>query len=109
MRAGGIPLKRRTKGHHAGRSYKPRTQEEVEYLLRRRLAGETSESIAHDLDRSLSAVSGMIQTLRREDVTVAMRGQGVRRLWDAEALKSSLAGRYAREEVELAAVNDRVN
>lgn len=87
LRKAGIPLARRTRGHKAGHSNKPWTQGDVEYLLRRRAENATSEEIGNELGRSFVAVNAMIQTLRKENVPVAMRGHGVRRLWDVEALK----------------------
>lgn len=87
LRENGIPMKKRTKGHKAGRAYLPWTQGEAEYLVRRREEKATCESIAVDLGRTWNAVNAMIGALRKEQVPVAMRGSGVRRLWDAEALK----------------------
>lgn len=89
LRNEGVPLKRRNAGHVSGRSNKAWTQGEVEYLMRRRAEKATSEEIARELDRTYSAVSGMIMKLRSESVPIAMRGNGVRRLWDAEALKAT--------------------
>lgn len=88
MRKNGIPLARRRNGHTTGRKNNNWTQGEVEYLLRRRNEKATSEEIGAELGRSANAVDGMIQKLRKEDVNVAMRGNGVRRLWDAESLKA---------------------
>jgi biotin operon repressor len=102
LRADGVPLARRTKGNKTGRSHKPWTQEEVEYLFRRRLAGASAEEIAHDLDRTASAVQQMVDVLRKQGVPVPMRGQGVRRLWSAEALKGAAIGRFDDAEVRLA-------
>lgn len=87
LRKNGIPLERRRKGHVAGRTNKLWTQGEVEYLLRRRVEKATVEEIAIELGRSIQGVHGMIQKLRGEGVPVAMFGQGVRRLWNADALK----------------------
>lgn len=88
LRNNGIPLHRRTKGHKAGRRNQPWTQGDMEYLLRRRIENATCEEIAIELGRTWTAVNCMIQKLRSEDVPVAMRGNGVRRLWNAESLKS---------------------
>lgn len=88
LRRQGIPLKRRTKGNVAGRSYKPWTQAEVEYLLRQRASGATLESIGFDLGRTWNAVNAMVQKMRQESVPVAMYGQGKRRLWDVSELKA---------------------
>lgn len=87
LRTNGVPLERRTKGHIAGRSNKPWTQGEVEYLIRRRDEKATSEEIAIELGRTTNAVNSMIGQLRSQQVDVAMRGCGVRRLWNADALK----------------------
>ena len=87
MRKDGIPLARRRKGHVANKSNNCWTQGEVEYLLRRRNEKATSNDIAIELERTPNAVDAMIQKLRKENVKVAMRGNGVRRLWNAESLK----------------------
>lgn len=92
MRKSGIPLERRKHGSIAGRTNKNWTQGEVEYLLRRRNEKGTSEDIAIELNRTPNAVDGMIQKLRKEDVPIKMRGNGVRRLWDAEVLKAVAVG-----------------
>lgn len=102
MRADGIPLARRTRGHKHGRSNKPWTQEEVEYLFRRRLAGATDEEIAVDLGRSWSAVQNMVHLLRKEGAPVAMKGNGVRRLWSVTALIGAAAGRFDSTEIKTA-------
>jgi biotin operon repressor len=102
LRGDGIPLARRTRGHKHGRANKPWTQEEIEYLYRRRLAGATDEEIAIDLGRSWSAVQNMASVLRQGGAPIAMRGQGVRRLWSVEALKGAAMGRFDAEEVALA-------
>ena len=86
LRKAGIPLKKRTRGHVAGRRNKPWTQEEVEYLVRRRAEKSTSEEIATDLDRTVYAVNGMIGKLRESNVNVGMLGGGVRKLWDAKVI-----------------------
>lgn len=88
MRKNGIPLERRRRGHVAGRSNKLWTQGEVEFLVRRRMEKATSEEIAMELGRTWNAVSAMITKLRHESVPIAMRGCGVRRLWNAESLKA---------------------
>lgn len=88
LRSNGVPLTRRTKEHIPGKSHKLWTQGEVEYLLRRRAEKATSEEIAIELGCSECAVGGMIARLRSEEVPIAMRGQGVRRLWDADSLKA---------------------
>jgi biotin operon repressor len=103
LRREGIPLTRRTRGHKTNRFNKPWTQEEIEYLFRRRLEGDTADDIASSLGRTASAVAGMINKLRDEGVPVAMRGNGVRRLWNAESLKAAAVGRFDSTEIALAA------
>lgn len=88
MRQNGIPLNKRRVGHQKGVKYGAWTQGEVEYLLRRRNEKSTSEEIGAQLNRSSNAVDAMIQKLRKEGVDIAMRGNGVRRLWSAESLKA---------------------
>ncbi len=88
MRKSGIPLKRRTRGHKHGSRNKPWTKGQVEYLVRRRNDKATAEEIAQDLERTPTAVNAMIGRLREEGVDVAMRGNGVRRLWDVNELKA---------------------
>jgi len=87
LRKSGIPLERRERGNIAGKSYKPWTAGEVEYLIRRRSEKATSVEIAVELQRTGNAVDAMIAKLRKENVPVAMRGQGVRKLWNPDALK----------------------
>lgn len=93
LRREGIPLKRRTAGHRTGRVNKLWTQEEVEYVIRRRNDRATVEVIAAELGRSFIGVQNLIQKLRKEDVPIQMLGMGVRRLWNVEALKMAVAGR----------------
>lgn len=87
LRQNGIPLQRRTRGNFAGRSGRAWTAGEIEFLIRRRDEKATSEEIAIAIGRSWQAVSAMIYKLRCENVPIAMRGSGVRRLYDLEALK----------------------
>lgn len=98
MRRDGIPLPRRKAGHKAGRRSALWTQAEVEYLIRRRNDKATAEQIASELDRTFLGVQGMVQRLRREDVPIKMFGSGMRKLWDPEALKSSIAGKGLGDE-----------
>jgi biotin operon repressor len=88
LRKNGIPLERRKNGHISQVVNKSWTQGEVEYLLRRREEKATSLEIATELNRSHHAIQAMILKLRQEGVNIAMRGNGVRRLWDAESLKA---------------------
>ena len=100
LRANGIPLTKRTKGHAAGRRNKPWTQEEVEYLVRRRDQQATTEAIAVELQRTWGAVQNMVMKLRQEGVPVKMLGCGVRRLWSPEKLRESAVGRGLIEPPE---------
>lgn len=88
MRKHGIRLLKRRAGNFAGRHNKSWTQGEIEYLVRRRNEKATNEDIANELGRTWNAVQVMIGKLRSEDLKIAMRGHGVRRLYDVEALKS---------------------
>ena len=91
LRRDGVPLPRRNNGHKAERYNAPWTQQEVEYLVRRRNDLATAEQIGSELGRSYLAIQGMIATLRKEGVDIQMQGQGVRRLWNPELLKISIA------------------
>jgi hypothetical protein len=64
LRREGIPLPKRNHGHIAGRFNKPWTQEEVEYLVRRRNERANAAQIAEELDRTHNAVANMIYKLR---------------------------------------------
>lgn len=88
MRKQGIPLAIRRNGHVSGVKNKNWTQGEVEYVLRRRNEKATSEEIGVELGRSTNAVNGLIGRLRKENVDVKMRGNGVRKLWDVNSLKA---------------------
>lgn len=87
LRKSGVPLERRKKGNKSGNIVRQWTQGEMEYLIRRRNEKATSEEIGSELGRSPNAIDAMIQKLRKENVYVAMRGNGVRKLWDAEYLR----------------------
>jgi biotin operon repressor len=87
MRENGIPLKRRTNGNKDENTNRLWTQGEMEYLLRRREEKASNEQISIELNRTWQAVQAMILKLRKENVDVKMRGQGVRRLWDVESLR----------------------
>ena len=100
LRSEGIPLPRRKWGHIAGRRNTPWTQEEVEYLVRRRRERATAETIALELGRTFNGVQGMILKLRKEGVDVGMLGSGVRRLWNPESLRIACAGRGLNIERE---------
>ena len=102
LRKDGIPLPRRKHGHAAGRKNCPWTQQEVEYLVRRREDQVSADQIALELDRSFLAVQNMIALLRKEGVEVKMLGMGVRRLWNPEILKAALVGRGLKKEENLA-------
>lgn len=106
VRRQGVPLPRRKQGHIAGRRNLPWTQEEAEYLVRRRNERATAEQIAKELNRTHNGIAGMIERLRREGVNVRMLGKGTRRLWSAEAMRAAMAGRMLRvveDETEEAA------
>jgi biotin operon repressor len=96
LRRDGVPLPKRKLGHVAGRHQKPWTQEEVEYLVRRRNERANAQQIAEELDRTHNAVSAMISKLRQEGVNVRLLGHGTRRLWSAERLRAAIAGRGLR-------------
>ena len=94
LRKNGIPLPLRRNGHKAGRCNKPWTQEEVETVVRMRNERASTNEIANTLDRTFFGVQAMILKLRgEEDVPVVSLGEGRRRLWDAERLRASVAGR----------------
>lgn len=106
IRRQGVPLPKRRAGNSAGRFNKPWTQEEAEYLVRRRNERANAQQIAEELDRTHGAVAGMITRLRQEGVNVRLIGHGTRRLWNAEALRAAIAGRFLRvveDEAEEAA------
>lgn len=106
VRQQGIPLPKRSAGNFAGRHNKPWTQEEVEYLVRRRNERANAQQIADELDRTHNSVSAMIYKLRQEGVNVRLIGHGTRRLWNAERLRAAMAGRLLRvveDEAEEAA------
>lgn len=87
LRKSGVPLERRINGNKQGNAVRAWTQGEMEYLIRRRNEKANSEEIGAELNRTPNAVDAMIQKLRKENVYIAMRGNGVRRLWDAEYLR----------------------
>ena len=94
LRHNGIPLPMRKRGHKAGRRNKPWTQEEVETVVRMRNERASTQEIANTLDRTFYGIQAMILQLRNvEDVPVVSLGEGRRRLWDAERLRSAIAGR----------------
>ena len=91
LRAQGVPLERRRRGHQVGqRAGKPWTQQEIEFLALRRMDGATSEEIGISLGRTHQAIAAMIAQLREREVPIAMRGGGVRRLWNADTLRHTL-------------------
>lgn len=92
LRKEGVPLKHRTRGHKADRFYKPWSQGEVEYLLRRRGENATDEEIGTELGRSYCGVQAMVKNLRDEGVEIPMRGRGMRRKWCPEQLKATAIG-----------------
>jgi transposase len=96
LRAEGIPIPRRTAGHKANRHNTPWTQEEVEYVVRRRNERATSEQISIELNRTFYGVQGLILKLRKEGVDIQALGSGQRRLWSVERLQIAIAGRSLR-------------
>lgn len=89
LRKEGIPMPRRTGGHKAGRSNMLWTQSEIDYLVKRRKDGATSETIAAEIDRTCNSVQMMILNLKKEGVNITSLGRGSRRLWSTEALMVS--------------------
>lgn len=81
----GSPLRAVSPGKYWGR---PWTQSDMEYVIRRRRENATAEDLAIELGRSVGGINGVIQKLRKDHVPVPMRGQGVRRLWDANQLRA---------------------
>lgn len=98
LREEGINLPRRRNGHKGGRTNKPWTQEEIEWVIRRRQESATAEQIANELKRSFFGVQGIIHTLRKKGIKVKMLGQGMRRLWSVDSVNAAIAGRGLMEE-----------
>lgn len=98
LRREGIPLPMRKGGYETTRGKKLWTQEEVEYLVRRRNDKISAEKISEELGRTVYSINAMIYSLRTEDVDVCMLGQGKRRLWSSEKLKMAIIGRGLRDE-----------
>ncbi len=94
MRNEGVPLPRRTPGNSAGRNYQLWTQEEIEYLVRRRREFVNVENIAVELNRTILAVQGMIQKLRKEGIDLTKYQRGRQRLWSADSLRNAIVGRH---------------
>lgn len=94
MRAQGVPIPRRKSGTQAGRAHTNWTQEEIEFLVRRRRDGATAEQIGVELARSFCAVQGMVQTIRKQGVDIPMFGSGKRRLWSVANLQVAMSGRH---------------
>src|SRR3989442_732689 len=70
MRKNGVMLPYKKRGHIAGRKNRQWTQEEVEYLVRRRNEGALTEEIASELDRTIYGVQGIICTLKSNGVEI---------------------------------------
>ena len=51
-------------------------------------------------------ISAMIQNLRKEDVPIAMRGSGVRRLWNPDTLRIALLN-SDEESVDVVRLDER--
>ena len=99
LRSSGVPLAYRKAGHKPNRYNKAWSHAEVEFVIRRRREGASSEMIASEIGRSFFGVQGIVQKLRKEGVGVPMLGNGVRRLWDANALKALCESPEIREKV----------
>ena len=94
LRKNGIPLPLRKNGHKPGRYNKNWTQEEVETVIRMRNERTSTADIAQAMDRSFYGVQALILKLRNEeDIPVVSLGRGMRRLWDPQRLRDSVAGR----------------
>jgi len=96
LRVNGVPVPRRKNGMKAGRHNQLWTQEEIEYLVRRRNEKATTEALGVELGRSFLAVQSMIQELRRQGVSIRMLGHGHRRLWNSDRLREAIVGRGLR-------------
>lgn len=99
LRRDGVYLARRTKGRGgedsgALRSQQLWTSEETEYLIRRRHNRASIEEIAVELGRSVYAINGMVQQLRKSGVKVPIYGSGQRKLWDADEINQAIAARH---------------
>ena len=86
LRQQGVPLDKRRAGNMAGKYAAPWTQSDCEYLMRRRKEGATAEQIATELNRTHSAVQGMVASLRKNGAEIECKGGGRRRLWDVSQL-----------------------
>jgi biotin operon repressor len=100
MRANGILVPRRKRGHRAGRSNQLWTPEEVEYLVRRRNERASTEEIANELNRTFNAIQGMVERLKAEGVIVRSFGRGKHRLWNAERLRDAISLRGLSDKAE---------
>lgn len=103
MRAQGVPIPRRTAGTKLGRAYANWTQEEIEFLVRRRRDGATAEQIGVELARSFCAIQAMVQTIRKQGVDIPMFGSGKKRLWSAANLQVAISARHlalVREDID---------
>ena len=94
MRRNGIPLPHRKRGNKAGRRQRLWTQEEVEYIVRRRRDGITAEQLAIELDRTFYGVQAMVLKLRKEGVAIRSLGGGRTRLYNVDTLREAVAGRH---------------
>lgn len=89
LRQDGIPLKRRRAGNMAGKHSIPWTQEDVQYLIRRRNEGATGEQISIELNRTFGAIQCMVQAVRKSGASIKMFGSGRRRLWDVDKINAA--------------------
>jgi biotin operon repressor len=90
LRGEGIPLKKRTRGHIAGRTNNPWSQSQIDYLISRRANRATVEEIAMETGRTVIAINAMIQTLRREGVEVPRFGSGCHRKWNPSVAMAAM-------------------
>lgn len=94
LRANGVPLPLRKRGHKPDRYNKPWTQEEVETVVRMRNEKRSTADIADAVDRSFYGVQALILRLRNvEGVPVLSLGGGMRKLWDPQRLRDACAVR----------------
>lgn len=83
LRKQGVPFPRRKAGHKRGISNRYWTQEDVDYLMRRRMQGISHEQIAKELDKTFLSVQSMTHKIRREGINFALRfASGQKKLWN---------------------------
>lgn len=99
LRSGGIPLKKRQRGHKFGKTNTSWSQADVEYLVKRREAGGTVEEIAVELERSFYGVQALVLKLKQEGVALKKFGSGKSRLWDSTLIRAQLGQEKQRSTV----------